>query len=758
MDIWDWVCQLEDELRREGHHRLADLVDEFPGYCVDDKHQMVDATYPEFLSLAKKHGNPWLEVFVRHWYLQSTILHRYQPKGMLTKAIELLDISSRDQTKACPQSICAVQDLANCYSLEDGQGYAEQRINVSQETLSRIDPSWPCYQCIGIEYLAALQDQGRSLFAYEESRRMQAELLKHDKEARDYGAFNFIAGDCLIDLGRYVEAYELYQKTKSRGGGESFERRRNQNIAMALCFLGKFEEAKEYELSFDEVRIAQTYYYDWCRIQLLKVQAEQNVDYPELTLRFNQLLDDYEINGCWRYVVNVSNIFGAIAEQYDDVFSLGRLIDRIHRVIPNLAQDLGASVILATWKEKYKSLKNKLEFSLSEADDIERDNLSILSLKYARSPESSEISQYYFDALVTSGYISEAMELSKELIALYPQSTELISRIGFLYIDEKELDLYDQLFSEQYVEQLNDELKKQVFWLHSFRYEADLDKALTYLNAVLEIQPDAFNTRLRAANFLLEKGDYEQAINYFDTLIESDEELKWDLLLALTLAEQWYRVRQVAVELGFEFELNDLPFDEPLGRVRIEMSEASGEKFQIYAKKLGPLHAQIDEIRPMDETQFYGDIVAFSSVPLNQLDQEDDEGYSCDSEGYYTLLFPHYRMMKKADYCYFSIDGFKPTESIWNAFQLWCDERSIVVDVRSTDEYEVEYKSKDIPAIYVYLACPNDDQLKQDLNIYLTALRKEVGKPMIWPQLAELLGDEQEIELQASYETEYGFS
>lgn len=115
-------------------------------------------------------------------------------------------------------------------------------------------------------------------------------------------------------------------------------------------------------------------------------------------------------------------------------------------------------------------------------------------------------------------------------------------------------------------------------------------------------------------------------------------------------------------------------------------------------------------------------------------------------------------MMKKADYCYFSIDGFKPTESIWNAFQLWCDERSIVVDVRSTDEYEVEYKSKDIPAIYVYLACPNDDQLKQDLNIYLTALRKEVGKPMIWPQLAELLGDEQEIELQASYETEYGFS
>jgi len=83
MDIWRWVNDAEEELARSGRKRLAELIEVIPGYVVNHKHVQLDAVVPEALALAREAKNPWLEVFIRHWNLQSRILHRHEVKEFL---------------------------------------------------------------------------------------------------------------------------------------------------------------------------------------------------------------------------------------------------------------------------------------------------------------------------------------------------------------------------------------------------------------------------------------------------------------------------------------------------------------------------------------------------------------------------------------------------------------------------------------------------------------------------------------------------
>ncbi|MCJ8273883.1 MAG: hypothetical protein MJK04_31355, partial [Psychrosphaera sp.] len=127
MDIWQWVYDVQAQLRVNGDTALLEAMDSISSLTCDDQHDKVDVMYPMALSLARKHDNPWIEVYMRHWYLQSQVLHRHNAKGMISEAIDLLEFSSKDNTKDCPQSICVVQDLASCYGKSDGPGFVEER-------------------------------------------------------------------------------------------------------------------------------------------------------------------------------------------------------------------------------------------------------------------------------------------------------------------------------------------------------------------------------------------------------------------------------------------------------------------------------------------------------------------------------------------------------------------------------------------------------------------------------------------------------
>ena len=53
MDIWRWVESTKRELRKEGHGRLATLVDDLPNLVCNDQHGRVEAVVPEAVALAR---------------------------------------------------------------------------------------------------------------------------------------------------------------------------------------------------------------------------------------------------------------------------------------------------------------------------------------------------------------------------------------------------------------------------------------------------------------------------------------------------------------------------------------------------------------------------------------------------------------------------------------------------------------------------------------------------------------------------------
>ena len=82
MDIWAWFGDTLDTIA-ETDRGLAYRLSSLPSWVLDGRHEHVDAVVPELLAAAKRLESPWLEVFVRHWRLQSWVFQRHDiSRGM----------------------------------------------------------------------------------------------------------------------------------------------------------------------------------------------------------------------------------------------------------------------------------------------------------------------------------------------------------------------------------------------------------------------------------------------------------------------------------------------------------------------------------------------------------------------------------------------------------------------------------------------------------------------------------------------------
>ena len=210
VNIWGWVGDTMRELEENGQGRLALLIDRLPSAVLDGDIAEVEAIVPEALALARALELPWVEIYLRHWHMQS-IRGGFET---LPQAVELLEFSHRPEHVACPQSVCTVQDVAIAYGDADGPGFAAERLAVTDETLERIDATWPCFACIVGEKVDALNDAGRHeealSVAHAGREAMAASGL--DNRERDFES------RALLALGRAEEALEA---ARERPGEEA---------------------------------------------------------------------------------------------------------------------------------------------------------------------------------------------------------------------------------------------------------------------------------------------------------------------------------------------------------------------------------------------------------------------------------------------------------------------------------------------------------------------------------------------------------
>jgi tetratricopeptide (TPR) repeat protein len=266
MNVFKWIDAEVSRLRKAGHERLADLLDALPDAAVNDDHARVDAMVPEALALAAPLRNPWLEVYIRHWHLQSRVLHRLDVGDALPDAVRLLDLSHEEAARDCPQSICAVQDLCSCYGFIDGAGFAEERLKVTEEALARINPAWACFQCISMERAQALRDRGSFAEALEFIDAQLTALRRRSGSApRDLVAVQRMA--VLEELGRIEEALAYGDETIEDEHEDRSSERRDVAIIRArlLAKVGRTDEAARILPPADDVARDPSSFQGWSR-------------------------------------------------------------------------------------------------------------------------------------------------------------------------------------------------------------------------------------------------------------------------------------------------------------------------------------------------------------------------------------------------------------------------------------------------------------------------------------------------------------
>lgn len=774
MDIWAWVHEKENQLYEAGEHRLAEIIDMMPTHCCDDEHDAVDALYAEGIPLAQKAKEPWVEVFIRHWYLQSQVLTRNNAKGMLSEAIELLDLAHREEAKGCPQRICAVQDLANCYGTADGPGFAEERLAVSRETLAEINPSWPCFTCIGGEYIDALLDNGAYDEVLDECQRLRSELVKHEgQEPETIDQMHNAQARALIRLGRYDEALSLLTSMPVGFGDGSRGKRTYLLICMALAYLGKFDQIDEHMVPIADILKSQTYYNDWAEIQAQLVIAKQAIFDDGMARTLWAMSSDLIANGSYRCALNLLLILSDLAIKNDYLFNASLALEKLQTVILNLNKDCGAQGAFDRVNQQFltASKDNEVELFSNEQALLDYDFSSVdayaqsLKLFVHENPDNIKAVSLFADILGDCKHKEKGLELIECVFQRCEADPEVSYAYGrFLlkeYGRESLFEAFDSAMSESNNE---DPVQQNLQWLYAHAHQdVEPEKAIKYFENYLQSNPQHEGALFRLAWLNCDTENYDRSIEVWNSLIELDpdnENFQWDKLIPATLKQDWQSVRDCSGLIGIKLEGESGEVNQAMGscRIRFDGDLGAGEVF--YAHRTGPVSATIKSINQVYEEQRYGQELVFNPAPLNALDQKDGDGDACDSEGYYNHLYEAYRVTTAAPYLCYAIDGVHPGAERVEQLIAMVEERDFVFEQRSNENYLLGYmdeagEMQESPGFYAYvLIPPNADKLK--LHSVFNQFNQALQHPLIWPKLLEELELTTVLEEQSLIEEKYG--
>lgn len=769
MNIWSWVHETENQLYEDGHERLADIMSLIPSHTCDDEHDKVDALYAEGLVLAKDHPNKWIEVFLRHWHLQSQVLHRYNSRGSLSEAIDLLEFSHRDDTRDCPQSICAVQDLANCYGLRDGPGFVRERLDVCNETLARIDPNWPCYNCIGAELVSAYRDADMHTEALQKMHELRAEMLKNGQHPEDTLVLSEI--HCYLALGQLEKAEELARAAKNDGGGESFLHEKSQLIALILTEQGRFDEAQEHMLPFSTIVETASRYKSWCRASVNFARHDPERNSIQLDYDFSFLYERALNNGAVRLALQIATYRIELALLRGDAYGAQCGMEQAELVIPQLNQDMGARAATDALAARLNALVEQrsaqpnpatLENMLGpDSDEPDADLFDIARL-HSQYEDNAELAIAFGNALGRRGFYRQCSDVFEAFLKRHPNHIQVLARFGHSLLDRHETQAFDERFDNVDASEFENDAATAFHWVSARRWHhAAPATALQHLESILAINPNDGASRSKAAVLQQDLGNYDAALDHFQALLDTTEDVNrvhWDRLVCATLIERWDLVRESAATLDMALSTTEGPVDEEWGVIRVRFRDEKDESLSLRALRTGPVTARILDFSRFGDTQYYDHNIVFDAYPLNKLDQKDEEGHAHDAEGYYTYLYDAVRRTPGPDYFYFTLDGMYPGDEAWAALEkAMHDDPDLLISRRSGEQYTVTDSRTDEEQTGVYaIVGVLEGRDLRSVHELLEAATAELKHPLIWPHLAAELEDAETLAKQAAIELRYG--
>jgi tetratricopeptide (TPR) repeat protein len=707
MDIWAWVFEVQESLRETGRGRLADLIDLAPHYTTQNMHAQLDGVMPEAIALAREAKNPWIEIFVRHWQLQSCILHRHLVKKYLPEAVSLIDRASRDDAKDCPQSVCATQDLASCYGYVDGPGYAKERIAVAGETLARIDASWPCFTCISGEYASALLDDGQQEEVVAFVERQREELVRSGRAQKKDEICEALI-EALIRLGRLEDALQHASRAAESRSDESFSHARSLDKARILARLGRHDESKRWLLPFDSILGTHSLYEHWADAVFHLAMSGAVPNDWQLHAKLGRLAEELEENGVYRLAIRVATMQAKLAIARKRPQSAKKSARLIERVIPELRLDLGARAELEALEREITALGSEPaaepatpEEALGAADGDPEEMLDRLELASRKWPDHEGIALARAEAAFALGEGKDAMRILRELVAVRPTPEAVLRLVHLLrgFGAEGELDR----FTEEMRSKTSDpELINLCLWSIALReYEAQRpNEAKARLEEILAATPGAVNTRTLLARIERELGNHREALAHLDRIVEQRQEpgqYDWERMLAATILGEWSIVRDSARRVGFQLE-GEGPIDHDGELVRIRFPDENGAT-DVFGVRTGPVTARIVEVSPPAHPQRFRDLVAFDARPLNDPPAEGEEEN-------HTFIYPFAHTLSRAWYKAHTFIGVHPGDELLERLGSAIEEAGGTLEVRSVEGYQVTVEGEDHDGVYGFVVAP----------------------------------------------------
>ena len=761
MDIWNWVEKLQEDLRQAGQaqnaHLLTRLADEVSELQVD----RVDALLPEARALGKALDNPWVDVYVGHWALRNRVGNRVEGESALGEAVSLFERAHREDTLECPQSICVTQDLAACYGNIDGPGWVPERIEVCDETLARIDPTWACFQCLSCEKADALLDDGRAQDALDYLKAQADAVEARGKEVFD--SFPEMQIKILLASGRADEAMVLIEQREAEVAAAGEYEPANCTVprrlsrAWALAQLGRDEEALQQLVPWSE--LTPNTWRLWANTVALLCSRDPARNTWDLGTRFNTIIEHFASVGAHRLVIELAALSLELALQRGARWVAQRQLGLARTHLAQLRQDRGAGALVAGLAARIDALPEVEPLPVPAAEllawleargeqqqsrDPEREAQWLLQA-HAQCPDDEALAEVAASALNACGAQTEARALLWDFVRAHAQEDGAAAYTLMRWLTEQGDDDGLRRLADTY----RGSVPVFAHWceVQRARRVSDWPALEQAAQALLALSPGSHGARGTLARMYMETGRFSDAQACYAQLVETLEDpnaAHWDHMSAASAARDWDAVRRSAAAIGMELSSQDGVVEEPWGWVIIRSLE-QGEPMEYYARRTGPVTARIVENAPANRAQQVGDWVVFDAALVHPAPEEEEQ------RQHFIPTYAQVHVLERGGFeRSWLIDGAHPGEEAWNAFTEGAEAQGWQVWAHSRPDYTVTDPDADdegtLPGLLFTVAQPQG-HAPLALHRYLQQSTANWSHPQCWLRLAEACNQERQPHL-----------